>query len=138
MPFAKISRRDTTIWEFERFPMVMGVYIDLFPLDEFDEKVPSKDIEKMINDLLTTKTSSRLIPNNSSKNGYYNESGTIKTEELLKSVKLLVLNRKCDDSNKNIEKKTKNENNKSTEKKKTKTAKKDSPKKTQKKSSGAQ
>lgn len=37
MPFAKISRRDTTLWEFERFPMVMGVYIDLFPLDEFDD-----------------------------------------------------------------------------------------------------
>ena len=43
-----------------------------------------------------------------------------------------------DDSNKNIEKKTKNENNKSTEKKKTKTAKKDSPKKSSKKSLGAQ
>lgn len=37
MPFAKISRLDTTVWEFERLPMVMGVFIDLFPLDEFDE-----------------------------------------------------------------------------------------------------
>lgn len=37
MPFAKISRRDTTVWEFERLPMVMGVFIDLFPIDEFDE-----------------------------------------------------------------------------------------------------
>ncbi len=37
MPFAKISRMDTTVWEFERLPMVMGVFIDLFPLDEFDE-----------------------------------------------------------------------------------------------------
>jgi len=37
MPFAKISNRNTTIWEFDRLPIVMGVYIDLFPLDEFDE-----------------------------------------------------------------------------------------------------
>ncbi len=37
MPFAKISSRSTTIWEFERLPLVMGVYIDIFPLDEFDE-----------------------------------------------------------------------------------------------------
>lgn len=37
MPFAKISSRNTTVWEFERLPYVMGVYIDLFPLDEFDE-----------------------------------------------------------------------------------------------------
>lgn len=43
-----------------------------------------------------------------------------------------------DDSNNNIEKKTKNETNKSTEKKKTKTAKKDSPKKGSKMSLGAQ
>ncbi len=37
MPFAKISDRNSTIWEFERLPMVMGVYIDLFPIDEFEE-----------------------------------------------------------------------------------------------------
>jgi len=37
MPFAKISDMNSTIWEFERLPLVMGVYIDLFPLDEFDE-----------------------------------------------------------------------------------------------------
>lgn len=37
MPFAKISSLTSTIWEFERLPLVMGVYIDIFPLDEFDD-----------------------------------------------------------------------------------------------------
>lgn len=37
MPFAKISDLGSSIWEFERLPMVMGVFIDIFPLDEFDE-----------------------------------------------------------------------------------------------------
>lgn len=36
-PFAKISKMQSTIWEIERLPFLMGVYIDLFPLDEFDE-----------------------------------------------------------------------------------------------------
>ena len=36
-PFAKISHRDTTIWEFERMPFLMGVYVDIFPMDEFNE-----------------------------------------------------------------------------------------------------
>lgn len=36
-PFAKISDMNTTVWEFERLPFVMGVFIDIFPLDEFDE-----------------------------------------------------------------------------------------------------
>lgn len=36
-PFAKISDCQSTIWEFERLPYVMGVFIDIFPLDEFDE-----------------------------------------------------------------------------------------------------
>ena len=37
MPFAKIADLSSTVWEFERLPLVMGVYIDVFPLDEFDE-----------------------------------------------------------------------------------------------------
>lgn len=40
MPFAKLSDLHTTIWEFERLPYVLGVYIDVFPLDEFDEPDP--------------------------------------------------------------------------------------------------
>lgn len=38
MPFAKVSDLNSTIWEFERLPYVMGAYIDIFPLDEFDEE----------------------------------------------------------------------------------------------------
>lgn len=37
MPFAKVSCKNSTIWEFERYPHVIGTYIDLFPLDEFEE-----------------------------------------------------------------------------------------------------
>lgn len=37
MPFAKISDLNSTIWEFERLPFLMGVYVDIFPLDQFEE-----------------------------------------------------------------------------------------------------
>ena len=37
MPFAKISSLSSTIWEFSRLPFLMGVYVDIFPLDEFDD-----------------------------------------------------------------------------------------------------
>ena len=36
-PFAKISHRGSTIWEFEHMPFIMGIYVDIFPMDEFDE-----------------------------------------------------------------------------------------------------
>ena len=35
LPFAKISDMNTTLWEEERFPFLMGVYVDLFALDNF-------------------------------------------------------------------------------------------------------
>lgn len=35
LPFAKVSDRSTTLWEMEEFPFVMGVYIDIFALDNF-------------------------------------------------------------------------------------------------------
>lgn len=35
LPFAKISDRSTTLWEMEEFPFVMGVYVDIFALDNF-------------------------------------------------------------------------------------------------------
>jgi len=35
LPFAKVSDRNTTLWEQEEFPFVMGVYVDLFALDNF-------------------------------------------------------------------------------------------------------
>jgi lipopolysaccharide cholinephosphotransferase len=35
LPFAKVSDMHTTLWEEERFPFLMGVYVDLFALDKF-------------------------------------------------------------------------------------------------------
>lgn len=35
LPFAKISDSSTTLWEDEEFPMVIGVFVDVFPLDNF-------------------------------------------------------------------------------------------------------
>lgn len=37
LPFAKIIDSSTTIWEFEEFPFVMGLFVDIFPLDRFDD-----------------------------------------------------------------------------------------------------
>lgn len=36
LPFAKISDRNTTLLEEEQFPFIMGVYVDIFPLDNFN------------------------------------------------------------------------------------------------------
>ena len=33
LPFAKFCNANTTLWEVERLPFVMGVFIDVFPLD---------------------------------------------------------------------------------------------------------
>lgn len=38
LPFAKIIDSKTTIWEHENIPYLLGVYVDVFPLDEFEEK----------------------------------------------------------------------------------------------------
>ena len=35
LPFAKVSDRSTTLWEEAEFPFVMGVYVDVFALDNF-------------------------------------------------------------------------------------------------------
>lgn len=35
LPFAKISDMHTTLWEESEFPFLMGVYVDLFALDNF-------------------------------------------------------------------------------------------------------
>ena len=37
MPYAKISSLTSTIWEYEYLPFVMGVFIDIFPLDYFGD-----------------------------------------------------------------------------------------------------
>ncbi|MBQ7511488.1 MAG: LicD family protein [Prevotella sp.] len=35
LPFAKVSDMHTTLWEQEEFPFLMGVYVDVFALDNF-------------------------------------------------------------------------------------------------------
>lgn len=37
LPYAKISSLTSTIWEHEYLPYVMGVFVDIFPLDYFNE-----------------------------------------------------------------------------------------------------
>lgn len=37
LPFAKFSKKDSTIWEHENIPFLMGLYVDVFPMDEFNE-----------------------------------------------------------------------------------------------------
>lgn len=36
LPFAKISDMNTTLWEEEEFPFLMGIYVDIFALDNFN------------------------------------------------------------------------------------------------------
>ena len=36
LSLAKFVDTDTTLWEFEHYPCITGVYIDIFPLDECD------------------------------------------------------------------------------------------------------
>jgi lipopolysaccharide cholinephosphotransferase len=47
MPFAKISHMNSTIWEFKRLPFLMGAYIDIFPLDEFNDNHTDEEITKL-------------------------------------------------------------------------------------------
>lgn len=37
-PFMKFMDTRTSIWEFERIPYMIGVYIDVFPLDEYNKE----------------------------------------------------------------------------------------------------
>ncbi len=39
LPFAKIVNKNTTIWERKELPFVFGVFVDVFPLDFFDDTV---------------------------------------------------------------------------------------------------
>ena len=36
LPFGKIIDNSTSIWEYKRFPYMIGVFVDIFPLDYFD------------------------------------------------------------------------------------------------------
>lgn len=42
LPYAKIVDTRTTLWEMKRCPFVIGVFIDIFPLDYFD--MPREDV----------------------------------------------------------------------------------------------
>lgn len=44
-PFAKIIKTDTTIQEFKKYSFPIGIFIDIFPLDYFDEE--DKEITKL-------------------------------------------------------------------------------------------
>lgn len=55
LPFAKVSDMHTTLWEQKEFPFVMGVYVDIFALDNFscsDEELTTiqrKSLKKFYN-----------------------------------------------------------------------------------------
>lgn len=36
LPFGKIIDNNTSIWEYKRFPYMIGVFVDIFPIDYFD------------------------------------------------------------------------------------------------------
>ena len=36
LPFAKIVNLNTTIWEYKQFPFIIGIFIDIFPLDRIN------------------------------------------------------------------------------------------------------
>lgn len=44
LPYAKFSNKHTTIWEIRKLECVIGVFIDVFPLDEVDDLEVSKSI----------------------------------------------------------------------------------------------
>ncbi len=47
LPFAKIVDTNTTLWEVEKYPFLLGTFVDIFPLDEFD--LPEKEIAEIQN-----------------------------------------------------------------------------------------
>lgn len=53
-PFAKIIDRSTTIWAKEEFPFIMGVFIDIFPLDSYETEKASLKAQQISNHLFST------------------------------------------------------------------------------------
>lgn len=50
LPFAKICNVNTTIWEYKQFPFIIGVFIDIFPLDRINaSKVETTKLFKRYN-----------------------------------------------------------------------------------------
>lgn len=50
LPFAKFCDTQTTIWEVENLPFVLGIFIDVFPLDYVEEN--DEDCIKLRNDYM--------------------------------------------------------------------------------------
>jgi lipopolysaccharide cholinephosphotransferase len=49
-PFMKFMDMNTSIWEFERIPYMIGVYVDIFPLDDCpDDPKAMIEIKKQLN-----------------------------------------------------------------------------------------
>ena len=37
LPFAKMANLNTTIWEYKQYPFIIGIFIDIFPLDRINK-----------------------------------------------------------------------------------------------------
>ena len=47
LPYAKFCNKNTTLWELEEFPHIIGVFIDIFPLDKCSRNIEVvKDMHK--------------------------------------------------------------------------------------------
>lgn len=46
LPFIKVSNKNTTIWENKMYPFILGVFVDVFPLDRVDANI--EEIHKMV------------------------------------------------------------------------------------------
>jgi lipopolysaccharide cholinephosphotransferase len=42
--FAKFYSTDCTVWEWRQFPIIIGPWIDIFPIDEWDNSVEASDL----------------------------------------------------------------------------------------------
>jgi lipopolysaccharide cholinephosphotransferase len=55
-PFMKFMDMNSSIWEFEKIPYMLGVYIDIFPLDEYrpEDIAHVKEIKKKVEESFFT------------------------------------------------------------------------------------
>lgn len=44
LPFSKFCDANTTIWEHKALPCIFGAFVDVFPLDEVQNEIQSKDL----------------------------------------------------------------------------------------------
>lgn len=65
LPFGKVINNQTSIWERKEFPFMLGVYIDIFPLDYFDlpdELISKKQFEYLNKYHVYQSTQKKLSP----------------------------------------------------------------------------